>query len=176
MKFSVLFKMFKLYLFAFCFIFYITCTLSNQSKLLFQWHKFPQNFFLNTSILQPECQKAYKRFLKDLSENNLDALKSELYIKKVFEKNKIFGDLPLVFDATAKLPSGILNGNIIQYGDFNECMEVKNAQYCLAEINFETLSPQIHFKDLIQSFNFFKDKFDDVSYKLCMCNPIEHAQ
>ncbi|GBP48276.1 hypothetical protein EVAR_42996_1 [Eumeta japonica] len=42
-----------------------------------------------------------------------------------------------VFDATAKLPSGILSGNGNQYGDFDECLGVEQpvaGKYCLASL------------------------------------------
>ena len=30
-----------------------------------------------------------------------------------------------VFDSSAKIPSGLLNGNINQYGDFDQCLDLK---------------------------------------------------
>lgn len=57
-----------------------------------------------------------------------------------------------VVDATAKLQSGILRGNMINYGDFDECMSVKSGgyfedevvegQYCLAQLSFTTGSEE----------------------------------
>lgn len=74
-----------------------------------------------------------------------------------------------MLDATAKLPSGILNGNIIQYGDFDACMEVPSAQYCLAEIDLESLwqKPYSKFEELVHAFYFFKENFEDVSVVMC---------
>lgn len=71
-----------------------------------------------------------------------------------------------VLDATAKLPSGLLQGNIIQYGNFDECMEVERAQYCLVEVDVEPLwqKPYSKFKNLVHSFYFFKEEFTDVSW------------
>lgn len=49
-----------------------------------------------------------------------------------------------MYDASAKLPSGILNGNIDQFGDFDQCLSGKskvahvNGQYCLANIQIFT--------------------------------------
>lgn len=72
-----------------------------------------------------------------------------------------------MLDATAKLPSGILSGNINQYGDFDECMEVKDAQYCVAEIDLDPLwqkhEPLSKYRDLVHSFYLFRESFDDVS-------------
>lgn len=45
----------------------------------------------------------------------------------------------IVLDASAKLPSGILNGNVNQYGDFDQCLSIKNpvqGKYCLASLDF----------------------------------------
>lgn len=71
----------------------------------------------------------------------------------------------VVFDATAKLPSGILSGNVNQYGDFDECMELDSAQYCLAEIDIRHLwrKPYMAFKDLVHSYFVIKETFNDVS-------------
>ncbi|XP_044258314.1 O-acyltransferase like protein-like [Tribolium madens] len=129
----------------------VTCTSStvlNNSKLFTQWRELSTQIFLNTNVLRPECQKAYETFLEEINENNLNALK--------------------MFDATAKVPSGILNGNIVQYGDFNECMEVETAQYCLVEIDFDPLWNESlsEYKDLVQSFNFFKDTFDAPAHRI----------
>ncbi|KAL1492211.1 hypothetical protein ABEB36_012693 [Hypothenemus hampei] len=44
-----------------------------------------------------------------------------------------------LFDASAKLPSGIFRGNVNQLGDFDECLEVPDAQYCLALIDLQQL-------------------------------------
>lgn len=70
-----------------------------------------------------------------------------------------------VFDATAKLPSGILSGNVNQYGDFDECMELPDAQYCLAEIDIESLwkDPFAKFKPLVHSYLPIVESFNDVS-------------
>lgn len=76
-----------------------------------------------------------------------------------------------MFDATAKLPSGILRGNVNQYGDFDECMEIDNAQYCLAEIDIQHLwgKQHMHFKNLVHSYFAIRETFDDVS-KINNCN------
>lgn len=70
-----------------------------------------------------------------------------------------------MFDSTAKLPAGILSGNVNQYGDFDECMELDKAQYCLAEIDIQQLwtKPYIEFKHLVHSHFAIKETFNDVS-------------
>lgn len=91
----------------------------------------------------------------------------------------------LVHDSTGKLTSGILNGNINQIGDFDQCLRINvnyaddnnndnaiRGQYCLAY-----MQPTVHFKStklkqimkLIQSHSAFKSEFNDVSLKLNLC-------
>lgn len=80
-----------------------------------------------------------------------------------------------VFDANAKLPSGLLNGNINQLGDFDQCLGVEQpggeirGQYCLAYIEVK-LRPgmartgvvsEVH--DLVHSHNAFRSNLEDVS-------------
>jgi Nose resistant-to-fluoxetine protein, N-terminal domain len=77
-----------------------------------------------------------------------------------------------VYDASAKLSSGILNGNVNQYGDFDQCLDViaKNdnfrGKYCLANIQpevssgFEYLN---YLRTLSLSFEAYKSEFKDVS-------------
>lgn len=73
-----------------------------------------------------------------------------------------------MFDATAKLPSGILSGNVNQYGDFDECLTVENAQYCLVESDLQSLwtEPFLNFQNDIHSYFVFKEEFNDVSFFL----------
>lgn len=72
-------------------------------------------------------------------------------------------------DATAKLPSGIFNGNLNQYGDYDMCLNIVAGakdfygKYCVAYI--QPRSKNGTFKDLlklIQSYEFFKSNFNDV--------------
>lgn len=76
-----------------------------------------------------------------------------------------------MFDATAKLPSGILNGNINQYGDFDECLSVESAQYCLVEIDLQPFwrEPYLKFQDKVHSYFVFKEEFHDVSSYTLIC-------
>lgn len=75
-------------------------------------------------------------------------------------------------DATAKLSSGLLNGNVNQFGDFDECLNVEvdgamfKGKYCLAyfqpAVN-KSLKFINHLRRLAQSHEAFKSTFDDVS-------------
>ncbi|KAJ8968149.1 hypothetical protein NQ317_014796 [Molorchus minor] len=77
----------------------------------------------------------------------------------------------LVYDSTAKLPSGILNGNINQFGDFDMCLgaklESRNifGQYCLTSMEIE--APRSSYlaglHKLIQSHYHFRSKLEDVN-------------
>lgn len=75
-------------------------------------------------------------------------------------------------DATAKIPSGILSGNVNQFGDYDECLDViaPNQQftgkYCLAHIQIavpEHLPQLRQIRKLLQSHDAFVNDFDDVS-------------
>lgn len=76
-----------------------------------------------------------------------------------------------MYDASAKLPSGILNGNVNQFGDFDQCVNVEGmdaiqGKYCLAYLqpvvpdNFLRLK---YLSKLAQSHSAFRSNFDDVS-------------
>lgn len=75
----------------------------------------------------------------------------------------------LVYDSTAKIPSGIFNGNLNQYGDYDMCLNIVagtkefQGKYCVAYI--QPRSKNGTFSDLlklIQSYEFFKSNFNDV--------------
>lgn len=77
-----------------------------------------------------------------------------------------------MYDASAKLPSGLLNGNINQFGDFDQCLNVNSQQngvigkYCLAyiQISIPKKFKRIdRIRKLIQSHDAFVSDFDDVS-------------
>lgn len=76
-----------------------------------------------------------------------------------------------VYDASAKIPSGILNGNVNQFGDFDQCvnvqgMEAIQGKYCLAYLQPvvpDNLMRLKHLSSLAQSHSAFRSNFDDVS-------------
>lgn len=83
---------------------------------------------------------------------------------------KIDNEIP-VFDATAKMPSGLLSGNINQLGDFDECLTLKGSQgirgqYCLAYLQLEIDQSRQDLRQLhrlIHSHYAFKSNITDVS-------------
>jgi len=78
-----------------------------------------------------------------------------------------------VHDASAKISSGILNGNVNQYGDFDQCLGAVaksnnfQGQYCLAHIQPSVTvnsQPYLNYlRTLSLSFEAYKSKFEDVS-------------
>lgn len=77
-----------------------------------------------------------------------------------------------MFDANAKISSGLLNGNIHQFGDFDQCIstispEVQfQGKYCLSHIMFDIQERFEHLNNLkhrMLALNAFVSDFDDVS-------------
>lgn len=63
-----------------------------------------------------------------------------------------------MFDASAKIPSGVLSGNINQLGDFDECLAVEKeygasneklyGKYCLANVEVKLVHDSVFIKDV----------------------------
>ena len=76
-----------------------------------------------------------------------------------------------VYDATAKIPSGLLNGNINQFGDFDECVGIEGSdgiqgQYCLAYLQLAVDESRLdlkHLHRLVHSHYAFRSNITDVS-------------
>lgn len=78
-------------------------------------------------------------------------------------------------DSSGKLPSGLLNGNVNQFGDFDQCLSIDEAQigiqgrYCLAYVHLklgqdaEDSSQLKDVLDLIHSHSAFRSQLSDVS-------------
>lgn len=76
-----------------------------------------------------------------------------------------------MYDSNAKLPSGILHGNVNQYGDFDLCFDSESSdkkfrdQYCLANIQMtvpDDLSAIKHVKESVVMQEIFKSTMSDV--------------
>ena len=84
-----------------------------------------------------------------------------------------------VHDATAKVSAGILNGNVNQYGDFDQCINAQasnnefGGKYCLAFIQ-PTVPEGLHYikylRKLFLSLESYKNTLDDVSCYNYKCN------
>lgn len=80
-------------------------------------------------------------------------------------------------DASAKIPSGLINGNLNQYGDFDQCLNVISPQednfhgkYCLSYIQIavppNNLPRLKYIRRLIQSHDAFVNDFHDVGFHI----------
>ncbi|CAH2243574.1 jg12884 [Pararge aegeria aegeria] len=77
----------------------------------------------------------------------------------------------VMFDATAKPPSGILSGNGNQYGDFDECLGIDGAvrgKYCLAslQVNIGGEMGHDHLDYLIHSGHYIRSNVTDMGHRL----------
>lgn len=79
----------------------------------------------------------------------------------------------IVYDSSARISSGILNGNINQLGDFDQCLNVLNpddefqGKYCLAYLQPSVSDNSTYLKylfNLVQSYEVIKSNFNDVSF------------
>lgn len=79
-------------------------------------------------------------------------------------------------DASAKLLSGLLSGNINNFGDFDECLKARSlnyniqGQYCLAYMKIDVPEEMVHLHKLrklshsLETFqSSFTKGFDEVS-------------
>lgn len=75
-------------------------------------------------------------------------------------------------DAAAKIPSGLLSGNVNQLGDFDQCINVEapnnefTGKYCLAYVQVtvpDNLPKLWEIRKLLQSYDSFVNDFHDVS-------------
>lgn len=88
-----------------------------------------------------------------------------------YNKSQLFS----VHDSNAKLPSGILQGNVNQFGDFDQCLESSSPQgkvqgrYCLTHIqillpdDFKLLR---YLKEEMIMMDVFKSTLKDVRVKV----------
>lgn len=78
-----------------------------------------------------------------------------------------------MYDSSAKIPSGILSGNVNQFGDFDQCLNVNEqefgikGQYCLTFVEM-TLPSNANEKlkyifDMMHSHSAFRSRLEDVS-------------
>ncbi|XP_076645967.1 uncharacterized protein LOC143355219 isoform X2 [Halictus rubicundus] len=116
-------------------------TLPELNDALLRLPTFVPNF---TAVEDFECQQHGKIFLRQLRGRKLWALQ--------------------MLDSSAKIPPGILRGNVNQLGDFDECMGVMahvklnnstikvQGKYCLADVDFYASHPDMrHVVNLMQA-------------------------
>lgn len=123
--------------------------------------------------ISPECRKNSHKFLESLKNFELWALKCEyMEILTTSLHSHAIVLLFAVHDSTARFTSGLLNGNVNQLGDFDQCLNVKEpndefqGKYCLAYLQ-PSIPDSLRFTSylgrLLQSYNAFNSNFDDVS-------------
>ncbi|KAK4883163.1 hypothetical protein RN001_006482 [Aquatica leii] len=122
--------------------------IKDEPKIIRQWKQFPYSYFKNSTMLSRNCKKGVTRFLTGLKHNQIWALK--------------------MYDATAKLPPGILSGNVNQFGDYDECLSLQLSQYCLAEVKLDLIQDELYqsTKNLIHSYFPFRGTFDDPQHRI----------
>ncbi|XP_043475076.1 O-acyltransferase like protein-like [Leptopilina heterotoma] len=110
-----------------------------------------------------ECKRQSDIFHRELSKFSLWALK--------------------MYDATAKMPSGLLNGNVNQFGDFDECIGIEGSegirgQYCLAylQLDFDQSRPDLKYLHrLLHSHYAFRSNFSDPGHRVPRFSTINWA-
>ncbi|EFA04173.1 O-acyltransferase like protein [Tribolium castaneum] len=102
-----------------------------------------------------DCKRQSEKYVEELLKFKLWALK--------------------MYDASAKLPTGILNGNVNQLGDFDLCLQANErrlgirGKYCLASMQVEAgaASPYIlALHRLAQSHHHFRSQLDDPGHRV----------
>jgi hypothetical protein len=82
-----------------------------------------------------------------------------------------YDQIILVYDASAKVPSGILSGNINQYGNFDQCLSVNEpsnlfkGKYCLAYFQLKVTDDDVLVQNLKKEalkFELFTNEIDEV--------------
>ncbi|KAF4528377.1 hypothetical protein B566_EDAN016911, partial [Ephemera danica] len=103
--------------------------------------------FITNKLVQPEIPEFMSRFLPILDQvENDECRKHSLEILEGFKNFETWA-IRMV-DASAKLQSGFLRGNIKNLGHFDECVETTNerftGQYCLASVHLTPLHRAAH--------------------------------
>ncbi|KAK0159785.1 hypothetical protein PV327_010861 [Microctonus hyperodae] len=143
-------------------------SLSKLNDEILRLPNFVPNF---TAVANPVCQQHGKIFLRQLRGHKLWALQ--------------------MLDSSAKIPSGLLRGNVNQLGDYDECLGISahvkiddktvkvQGKYCLANVDIYAILPEMKVPvNLIQSRNFlratirdtghFVPKFTTINWALCL--------
>ncbi|XP_076165792.1 nose resistant to fluoxetine protein 6 [Ptiloglossa arizonensis] len=104
--------------------------------------------------VSPQCKRHADIFYQELAKFTLWALK--------------------MYDATAKIPSGLLNGNVNQFGDFDECIGIRGSeeiqgQYCLAYLHLSIDESRVDLKylhRLLHSHYAFRSNITDPGHRV----------
>ncbi|CAK9807752.1 Nose resistant to fluoxetine protein 6 [Anthophora plagiata] len=104
--------------------------------------------------VSPECRRHAEIYHRELAKFTLWALK--------------------LYDATAKIPSGLLNGNVNQFGDFDECIGIEGSegiqgQYCLVYLQLNIDESRLdlkHLHRLLHSHYAFRSNITDPGHRV----------
>ncbi|XP_021920277.1 O-acyltransferase like protein-like isoform X2 [Zootermopsis nevadensis] len=112
----------------------------------------------STRVTNEQCIKDSERYLQELDDLALWAL--------------------LMHDSSAKLPPGLLNGNVNQYGDLDQCLNVRSprkggvikGRYCLTTMSFHLSDPDhpllSHVRELLLSHGMLRSELDDPGHRV----------
>lgn len=145
--------------------------ISDISRLINEVIKLSPPFHLSHPSVSEVCRQDSRIYLESLKKSEHWALESKkisgFYTHKKIKLFQIFQ----VYDASAKISSGILNGNILQFGDFDQCLQAKNSRnsiqgkYCLTEVQPKVLdknSAMEKLRKLIQAHDILTSEFEMV--------------
>ncbi|XP_050426584.1 nose resistant to fluoxetine protein 6-like [Adelges cooleyi] len=90
-----------------------------------------------------------------------------------------------MYDSTAKIPSGILNGNINQFGDFDQCLNANDqklgiqGQYCLTYVEMNVIAENNEklktILKLMHSHSAFRSRLEDPGHRVPRFSTINWA-
>ncbi|XP_050528916.1 nose resistant to fluoxetine protein 6-like [Daktulosphaira vitifoliae] len=121
----------------------------------------PMALVNSTNVL---CKKHSQIYLEELEKLTMWALK--------------------MYDSSAKVPSGILNGNINQFGDFDQCLNANDqssgiqGQYCLAYVEMDAAGDNEKIKNIIKlmhSHSAFRSRLEDPGHRVPRFSTINWA-
>ncbi|KAK6620386.1 hypothetical protein RUM44_006787 [Polyplax serrata] len=110
------------------------------------------------TVENSKCREDSEKFVRHLKRMDVWALK--------------------MHDSSGKVPSGLLNGNINQFGDFDQCLDVDEPQvnikgkYCLVYFQIHNRESQVESSqlskafDLLHSHFFFRSKLTDPGHRV----------
>ncbi|KAK5647056.1 hypothetical protein RI129_005520 [Pyrocoelia pectoralis] len=150
-----------------CFANTSTCVKgSSYSQILKQLTKYvysPINFNLNINGVKGKCKIQSLQYQHALDRFEMWALK--------------------MYDANAKVSSGILNGNVNQLGDFDLCLSINEekmkmmGQYCLASLQIKAppTGPLGTIHKLVHAHYMLKSRLDDPGHRVPRFSSINWA-
>lgn len=107
--------------------------------------------FMNSINISPACNRHMEEYISGLKSGEKWAVDSKFLIFFfIYQTNKII--CFVVFDSGSKIPSGIVQGNLVDLGFFDECLKVEAdtrnlekiyGKYCIASLSTKAISSKI---------------------------------